>query len=72
MDKSNCKKDDNVVIEEVARDDFSVDSKENEESYIEKVGYKETLQGGDTIKYTKSNGIAGRKGDLEITETNIP
>eukprot|EP00957_Ditylum_brightwellii_P064711 4911226-Ditylum_brightwellii.AAC.1 len=30
MDKSNCKKDDNVVIKEVARDNFSDVSEENE------------------------------------------
>ena len=29
MDKSNYKKDNNVVIEEVAIEDFSVDSKKN-------------------------------------------
>eukprot|EP00957_Ditylum_brightwellii_P039366 2977585-Ditylum_brightwellii.AAC.1 len=61
MDKSNCKEDDNVVIEKVAGDDFSADSKENEGRHIDKFGYKETMQAGDTIKYTKSNGIAGRK-----------
>eukprot|EP00957_Ditylum_brightwellii_P069859 5305309-Ditylum_brightwellii.AAC.1 len=77
MDKSNCKKDDNVVIKEVAGDYFSADSKENkcyisihcsdvalpmfEGRNIDKFGYKEALQVGDTIKYTKSNGIAGRK-----------
>ena len=30
MDKSKCKEDDNVVIEEIARDDFSIDREENE------------------------------------------
>eukprot|EP00957_Ditylum_brightwellii_P175885 13393003-Ditylum_brightwellii.AAC.1 len=61
MDKSNCKKDDNVVIEEVAKEDFSADSKENKDRNNDAFGYKETFQAGDTIKYTKSNGIAGRK-----------
>eukprot|EP00957_Ditylum_brightwellii_P032408 2455816-Ditylum_brightwellii.AAC.1 len=55
IDKSKCKEDDNVVIEEVAGDNSSVDSKENEGRHIDKFGNKETLQAGDTIKYTKSN-----------------
>eukprot|EP00957_Ditylum_brightwellii_P170211 12957147-Ditylum_brightwellii.AAC.1 len=77
MDKSKCKEDDSVVIEEVVGDDFSVDSAENEGfisthcgdvmqpifegRHIDKFGYKETLQARNTIKYIKSNGIAGRK-----------
>ena len=84
MDKSNCKKDDNVVIEEVVKEDFSVGSEENKDyisihfsdvmlpifegRHIDKFGYKKNLQAGDTIKYTESNCVAGRKGDLEITE----
>eukprot|EP00957_Ditylum_brightwellii_P007928 600315-Ditylum_brightwellii.AAC.1 len=61
MDKSNCKKDDDIVIKEVAREDFSVGSEENKGRNIDKCWYKETLQAGDTMKYTKSNGIAGRE-----------
>eukprot|EP00957_Ditylum_brightwellii_P155080 11804965-Ditylum_brightwellii.AAC.1 len=61
MDKSKGKEDDNVVIEEVALDDFSDDSEDNQRRHLDKFGYKETLQAGDIIKYTKSNGIAGRK-----------
>eukprot|EP00957_Ditylum_brightwellii_P017755 1337221-Ditylum_brightwellii.AAC.1 len=61
MDKSKDKKDDNVFIEEVAQDDVSDDCADDERRHLDKFGYKETLQAGDTIKYIKSNGIAGRK-----------
>eukprot|EP00957_Ditylum_brightwellii_P068610 5209111-Ditylum_brightwellii.AAC.1 len=61
MDKSNGKEDDNVVIEEVAVDDFSDESEDHQGRHLDKFGYKETLQARDTIRYTKSNGIAGRK-----------
>eukprot|EP00957_Ditylum_brightwellii_P149982 11423189-Ditylum_brightwellii.AAC.1 len=61
MDKSKDKKDDNVFIEEVAQDDVSDDCEDDERKHLDKSGYKETLQAGDTIRYIKSNGIAGRK-----------
>eukprot|EP00957_Ditylum_brightwellii_P140383 10696407-Ditylum_brightwellii.AAC.1 len=58
MDKSKGKGDDSVFIEEVAREDFGVDSEDNQGRHIDKFGYKGTLQAGDTIRYTKFNGIA--------------
>jgi hypothetical protein len=84
MGKTKDKEDDNVFIEFFSQDDVSNDSEDVkgfisiyisddtlpifEGRHLDKFGYKETLQAGDTIRYTKSNGIAGRKSDLEITE----
>eukprot|EP00957_Ditylum_brightwellii_P065265 4950368-Ditylum_brightwellii.AAC.1 len=84
MDKSKDKEDDQINIEKVGRDDFSDDDEDNEGflsiawsentlpifegSHLDRSGYKETLQAGDSIRYTMINGVGGRKGDLETTK----
>eukprot|EP00957_Ditylum_brightwellii_P125975 9604654-Ditylum_brightwellii.AAC.1 len=84
MDKSKDKEDDKINIEKVGRDDVSDDNEDNEGflsilwsenilpmfkgRHMDRCGYKETLQAGDMIRYTKSNGVARKKGDLETTK----
>eukprot|EP00957_Ditylum_brightwellii_P208583 15358122-Ditylum_brightwellii.AAC.1 len=59
MGKLKNKEDDNVSLKKLP--DMML-------AMIVKKMKRETLQAGDLIRYTKSNGIAGRRGDLEITE----
>eukprot|EP00957_Ditylum_brightwellii_P099354 7568187-Ditylum_brightwellii.AAC.1 len=84
MDKSKNKEDDQVFIEKVGRDDVSDDIEDGEGFlsilwsdnrltifkgiHLDRFVHKETLQAEDTIRYIRFNGVAGRKGDLEITE----
>ena len=88
MDKSKDNKHDQVNIETIGNYDFSDDDEDNgqflsifwsenqlpisERRYLDRSGHKETLQAGDMIRYTKTNGIGGRKGDtVRITIMSV-
>eukprot|EP00957_Ditylum_brightwellii_P160648 12230021-Ditylum_brightwellii.AAC.1 len=77
MDKSKDNEHDQVNIETIGSNDFSDNDEDNgqflsicwsenqlplsEDRHLDRSGHKETLQAGDMIRYTKSNGVGGRK-----------
>eukprot|EP00957_Ditylum_brightwellii_P148853 11332049-Ditylum_brightwellii.AAC.2 len=84
MVKPDDKEDDQMRLEKVGRGDVSDDSDNNKGFIsilwsddrlptfkgrpLDHFGHKETLQAGDTIRYIKSMGVAGRKDDVETTK----
>eukprot|EP00957_Ditylum_brightwellii_P136005 10372163-Ditylum_brightwellii.AAC.1 len=77
MDTSKDNKHDQVNIETIGSDDFSDDDEDNgqflsiywsenqlpisEGRCLDRFEHKEILQTGDMIRYTKANGVVGRK-----------